>query len=363
LRELMKRKLNTVTVCIIWIVALFLLSTSDLLAREFCLSNSHGFRLSAEDTLVETTILELNKINGSVCELENIYNKSFLVTLFVHKTLKKSILGTSLDEFGESQLRMYKKTFGMDVELLDKKNVSEQAQGYLLTLRSCKMKNFIIHYATVNSGLEYTAVFTFPEQNKAKYEPLVRNTLKGLNFATPIQLIKSINTMSLAILKLDTIRIPYPKDWRVYSAQNIDELKKSEVDDHFYSELFLSNSVTHVFKSKYENEQLFTMTVYTIPKQLNLEQQYSDLRDHVNSLFQKDYGSNYLDKSLGKIVIKGRPYYSFIFETKKADDSAVMYQLFFVNKGITYILKFKSPAILFQALKPKMDEIIEKIEY
>ncbi|MGD1075552.1 MAG: hypothetical protein ABR903_05675 [Thermodesulfovibrionales bacterium] len=359
----MKRQTNILGLCIAIVMWLLLLS-GDLFARDFCPSNAHGFHLTVgDDTLVETTISEQNRKSGSVCELQNLSDGALKVTLFARKTFKEDIYGTSLEQFLESYLKVYRKTFSSDVAILDKKEVFLPMPGYQLIFRSDSMKCLIVLYSTVKGGLEYFVAFTFPVSGKDRYMPLVQDTIKGLSFTSQIPLVLSMNTTPLSFLDLNLVKIPYPKGWQVYSAENVEELKRSEVDDHLYSKLIINEEATYVFKSKYENEQLFTMTLAIIPKPLDLDRLYPDVRRQVNALFQRDYGPDYTDKSLGRIVIKERPYYNFTFETSKSDHHSVLYEFWFVNRGLIYVVKFKTPTALFQTLKRKMDEVIEQIEY
>jgi hypothetical protein len=70
----------------------------------------------------------------------------------------------ALEEFARSYLRVFKRTLGPNILLMDKKDVSLPRPGYLLTFRPPGMASLILHFATVNGGIEYSMDFIFPEK-------------------------------------------------------------------------------------------------------------------------------------------------------------------------------------------------------
>ncbi len=328
-----------------------------------CLSNGHGFRLIVAESLAETSISQENKLGGSVCEIEDTSDPAFKVTILIRTIFRKNMDEITLDKYSEEVIRIYKKGFNSDITMIDKKKILIPSYGYQMTLHSKQMKSLLIHYATVNNGFEYNVVFTFPEDGKTQYVSKAQEIMKRLKFIDELSLLRKVINMEFLFLEIDSIKIPYPNDWQVFSSENINELKEWEFNDNLYSSLLLNKEATYVFKSKYENEQLFTMTLTVIHKEIDLERLYSIVQQQTNSLFVKNYGSNYVDKSKGKIVIKEKTYYNFMFETTKANDYSTLYKYFFANKGFTYLIGFKTPTVWFNALKPKMDELIDRIEY
>ncbi len=345
------------------LIAILIILSETVYSKELCLSNDHGLRLIVDDNLVETSISEENKLSGSICEIEDISDSVFKGTILVRKIFRKNMDEITLDKYSDEVLRMYKRGFSPDITMVEKKQIIKPINGYQMALYSNQMKSLIVHYATVNSGFEYNIAFTFPEDGRTKYIPVVQRILEGIKFIDDLSLFNRLLSMKLSLFKLDSVKIPYPENWRVFSSENISELKEWEFNDHLYSSLILNKEATYVFKSKYENEQLFTMTLTVIPKEIDIERLYPSVQQQINSLFVKDYGPKYLDKSKGKIVIKERTYYNFTFETTKAGDYSTLNKYWFSNKSFTYLIGFKTPTVWFSALKPKMDELIERIEY
>ncbi len=347
---------------LIFIAILILLSNPGY-SKELCLSGDHGLRLIVDDNLAETSISEENKLRGSICEIEDISDSAFKVTVLVRKIFRKNMDEITLNNYSDEVLRIYQKGFSPDITMIEKKQIIIPSRGYQITFYSNHTKSLLIHYATVNSGFEYNIGVTFPEDGRTKYISKVQRILEGVKFIDNPSLFNRLLSMDFSLLKLDSVKIPYPKDWRVFSSENISELKEWEFNDHLYSSLLLNKDATYVFKSKYENEQLFTMTLAIIPKEIDLETVYPNVKQQTNALYAKDYGSNYVDRSKGKTMIKERTYYNFMFETTASGNYSILYKYWFVNKGFTYLIGFKTPTVWFSALKQKMDELIERIEY
>ena len=329
--------------------------------KTFCLSNKHGIRLIADGGLIETPVPEMDKQSGAVCELEDEVDSRFKITIFSHNKFSKNIDERSLDSFSDEVLKTIGKTLSPDTQIQDKKQVLLSSLGYQVLLYSPLKKYYLVYYATVRNGFEYKVIFTFPADRKAISISRAANILEGLMFSYPAVLVEKINNSGFSFLDINSVKIPYPQDWQVFSRENISELKKVEVVDNFYSKLLSGNDASYVFKSKYGNEQLFTMTIMLIPKKLDLEAMYPDMRRQTNSLFTKDYGAYYLDKSQGKIVVAGKAFYNFTFEATKPSNYFTLYQFWFVDKGSTYAVKFKVPSEHFSVLKEKMDDVIDNI--
>ena len=268
----------------------------------------------------------------------------------------------TLDNFAEAGLGVFRKFLGQNTKVLEKAQLSLARPGYQITLQTEEPKLFIVLYATVSNSFEYNFLFSFPAKTKERSSK-VQAILEGIRFTNDMWFLKRINETGFSVLEVEGVKIPYPKGWKVFSADDIEELRRVEFNDHFYSKLFVNKEATHVFKSKYEKDQVFTMTLALITKHIELEEHYLGTRKLVNSLFAKDYGTNYIDKSQGKLLVRGRAYYNFAFETLEPNNYSTLYQFVFLHQGFTYMIKFKTPTSLFGVLQGTLDQIIDKIQY